>query len=241
TVIVNVTNVTGATGTCPDANFTNAAANITSSSNVTNSVTSGCLTVTPQTPSLDKAFGIGTIVNGSSSTLTFTVSNPANNPALSNVNFVDTLSASLKLFNATVTGTCTNAAAATTVVANGTTVTVANLNIPAGGAGGSSCTVIVNVTNVTGATGTCPDANFTNAAANITSSSNVTNSVTSGCLTVTPQTPSLDKAFGIGTIVNGSSSTLTFTVSNPANNPALSNVNFVDTLSASLKLFNATV
>ena len=162
---------------------------------------------------MTKAFGAVSIASGSSTSLTFTVSNPANNPALTNVNFVDTLPSNLKIFNTTVAGSCSNAVAATTVAANGPTATIANLNIAAGGAGGSVCTVTVNITNVTGLTGTCPDVNFTNAAANIISSSNVTNGVVSSCLAVS-NTPTVAKTLLPANIAQGGISQLTITLGN---------------------------
>ena len=236
TVTVNITNATGQTGTCPAAGFTNAAANITSSANVVNSVQPSCVTVTAALqPSLDKAFSPTSIQAGGTTVLTFTVTNPAGAGAVANVAFTDTLPANLRVANATVGGTCANAAAATTVAAGGTSVVVANLQVPAGA---SSCTVTVNITNATGQTGTCPAAGFTNAAANITSSANVTNAVTSTCLTVTTpaQVPSLTKALSPGTITAGGTSTLTFTITNPATNNPAQTFSFIDTLPSGMQV-----
>jgi uncharacterized repeat protein (TIGR01451 family) len=81
-------------------------------------------------------------------TLTFTVTNPAGQPAAVDVGFTDTLPSGLVVANpASVGGTCANAAAATIGQRGNRTITVAALQILAGA---SSCTVTVNVTNATG-------------------------------------------------------------------------------------------
>ena len=131
---------------------------------------------------LDKSFSPTTINAGGVSVLTFTVTNPTGAGALSNVGIVDTLPAGLQVANpANVGGTCSNAAAAT--VAGGSTITVTNLNVPAGAA---TCTVTVNITNVPSqfnqsCVGNPPS--FTNASGNVTVS-NVANSVQPSCLVV---------------------------------------------------------
>ena len=133
---------------------------------------------------LDKSFSPSIINVGGVTTLTFTVTNPAGAGALSNVGFVDTLPSGLQVANPpAVGGTCSNAAAATIATAGGATITVTNLNVPAGAA---TCTVAVNVTNAAGQSNqTCTGnpANFTNASGNV-SVSNVTNSVQPSCVVV---------------------------------------------------------
>ncbi|MBK7027026.1 MAG: DUF11 domain-containing protein [Polaromonas sp.] len=70
-------------------------------------MTNQCLTVTALTPTLTKAFSPTSISIGGTSTLTFTVSNPALNPAQT-VSFTDTLPAGLRVASApNVTNTCT--------------------------------------------------------------------------------------------------------------------------------------
>ena len=96
------------------------------------------------TATITKAFNPLSINLGGTTVLTFTVTNPAGSPALSNVGWVDTLPSGLQVANTTVGGTCANAAAATTVAAAGSSIAVANLQVPAGA---STCTVTVNVTN----------------------------------------------------------------------------------------------
>ena len=242
TVTVNVTNEpqqSNASCTPLPAAFTNGSGNVTVS-NVTNAVTDSCVTVLPLSPSMNKAFSPLSINVGGTTVLTFTVSNPAGNPALSNVGWVDTLPSGLQVANTTVGGTCTNAAAATTVAAAGSSITVANLQVPAGA---STCTVTVNVTNApqqSNASCTSLPAAFTNGSGNVTVS-NVTNAVTDSCVTVLPLSPSMNKAFSPPSINVGGTTVLTFTVTNPAGNPALSNVGWVDTLPSGLQVANTTV
>ena len=136
-------------------------------------------------PVLTKSFSPTTISPGGTTVLTFTVSNPAGSPALSNVGFTDTLPSGLVVGTGSVGGTCANAAAATTATAGSSTITVTNLDLTAGA---STCTMTVNVTNATGQfNGSCsglPGA-FTNASGNV-SVSNVVNSIQPSCLVVTP-------------------------------------------------------
>lgn len=119
-------------------------------------------------PSLTKSFSSPIIGAAGTTALTFTVTNPAGAPAVSNVGFVDTLPSGLIVANPpAVGGTCANAAAATTASAGGSTVAVTFLQVPSGV---SSCTVTVNVTNKTGQTNADCNLNpaaFTNFSANL--------------------------------------------------------------------------
>lgn len=139
-------------------------------------------------PTLTKAFSPTTINAGGTTVLTFTVTNPAGSPAVSNIGFTDTLPSGLVVGNPpAIGGTCANAAAATIATVGGSTIAVTNLQVPAGA---STCTVTVNVTNATGqfnADCTGDPAAFTNAAANLSAVANVVNSVVSSCVVVAGQ------------------------------------------------------
>ncbi|MEO7762538.1 MAG: hypothetical protein ABIS68_11585, partial [Casimicrobiaceae bacterium] len=214
TIAVNVTNKPGLTGTCPDGNFTNTANSITGLVNLNNAVASSCVTVNPLVPTLTKSFSPSTINLGGTTTLTFTVTNPANNPALSNVGFVDTLPSGLQIAaTPAVGGTCSNAVGATTAVASGATITVAGLSVLAGA---SSCTVTVNVTNKPGqANPSCASlpAAFTNTSASVTVS-NVTNGVQPSCVIVNTFSFSITKTPSITTVTPGSALSFTIVVTN---------------------------
>jgi len=238
TFSVVVTNAAAVTGTCPAVNLTNTSTSLTGlTTNLTNGVTAQCLTVNAVTappPALTKAFNPTSIAAGATSVLTFTLTNPAGSPAVSNVSFTDNLPTNLRVAATPgVGGTCANAAAATTAAAGATSIAIASLQVPVGA---SSCTVTVNVTNAAGQVGTCPNVAFTNTANSITGVANVTNSVVSGCLTVTQQPATLTKSFSPATINNGGTSTLTFTITNPASNNPAQIVSFTDTLPTGLRI-----
>jgi mucin-19 len=186
---------------------------------------------------LTKSFSPTTIGAAGTTVLTFTVTNPAGSPALSNIGFTDTLPSGLVVANPpAVSGTCSNAAAATIATGGTNTIAVTNLQVPAGA---SSCTVTVNVTNVAGqfnADCTGDPAAFTNTAANLSAVTNVLNSAQPSCLVVVGQT--LTKSFLPTTINAGGTTVLRFTVTNPAGSPAVSNIGFTDTLPSGLVVGN---
>ena len=191
TVTVNVTNLEGGLNADCGSNptgFTNTSANV-SVRGAANNIQASCLGIVA--PTLSKAFLPTTITDGGTSVLTFTLENAAGNPATSSVGFTDTLPSGLVVANATVGGTCANAAAATSLVAGGSSISVGHLQVPAGGGGGSACTVTVNVTNVSGQTNASCFLNptaFTNSSANV-ESLNVTRSIEPACLVVNTSTP----------------------------------------------------
>ena len=173
---------------------------------------------------LTKGFSPTTIVQGGTTVLTFTVTNSAGSPALSNIGFTDTLPSGLVVGNpAGVSGTCTNAAAATTATAGTNTITVSSLQVPAGA---SLCTVTVNVTNAPAQTNaSCKGfpAAFTNTATNISAIANVGNAVQPNCLVVNaPPTSSTPTSTPTNTPTNTPTSTPTNTpTSTPTNTPTL--------------------
>jgi uncharacterized repeat protein (TIGR01451 family)/fimbrial isopeptide formation D2 family protein len=187
-------------------------------------------------PFLTKSFSPGTIGAAGTTTLTFTVTNPAGAPA-TDVTFTDTLPSGLVVASApNKGGTCSGAAAATT--AAGGTITVTNLSVPAGAA---TCTVTVDVTNAEGqfnaSCGSFPTA-FTNTSANV-NTTNVQNNVLPGCVAVL--VPTLSKTFLPTTVNDGETTVLTFTLANPAGSPASSIVGFTDTLPSGLAVADTTV
>jgi len=192
----------------------------------------------PGTPTLSKAFSVATIADGGATSIVFTVTNGAGNPAQAGIGFVDTLPASLRLqptSAATITGAgCTGTATLTLPQ----TISVAALAMLAGTA---TCSVTVAaVTNVVGQTNSsCVSlpAAFTNANANISALANLASSVTNQCLTVAPVgVPSLTKSFALAEIQPSGSTQLRFIVTNSTGNPAQSGIAFTDTLPSSLRL-----
>src|SRR5262249_10854704 len=161
------------------------------------------------------AFSPTTIAAGGTTTLTFTITNLAPfNPAQT-VSFVDTLPSKLQIAAVpNVQNTCTGGTI--TAVAGANTITGTNTQVGASTAGATTCTIKVDVTNVPLQVGTCPDANLTNGPANISGLVNITNNVNPSCVTVTQQTPTFNKAFSPNIIAAGGTTTLTFTITNPA-------------------------
>jgi uncharacterized repeat protein (TIGR01451 family) len=219
TIQVNVTNAPLQTNpTCPAANFTNTAGSIGNAVNLINGVQDSCVIVNPLAPTLIKSFSPTTINIGGVTTLTFTVTNPAGNPAVSNVGFVDTLPSGLIVATPNgVGGTCANAAAATTATAGLGTISVTGLQV---GAGLTSCTVTVNITNAPGqANPSCATnpVGFTNTAANVTVT-NVVNGIQPSCVVVNTFSFTISKTPSTSVLVPGAPLSFTMVVTN--NGPA---------------------
>ncbi|NJD88158.1 MAG: DUF11 domain-containing protein, partial [Betaproteobacteria bacterium] len=214
TVTVNVTSTTA-------GSYVNGAAQITAIGGMLNGVTNQTLTVAQA--SLTKAFAPATINQGATSTLTFTLTNGAGNPAQSGINFTDTLPANVVIAaTPNVTSSCPSGTGVVSAAAGSGTITVTGATMNAAQA---SCTVTVDVTSNTAGT-----YNNTNAG-NISGAANLTTTGVNATLTV-QSLPTLTKAFSPSTVGVGQNSTLTFTITNPAGAPARSGLTFTDTLPA---------
>jgi uncharacterized repeat protein (TIGR01451 family) len=176
-------------------------------------------------PTISKAFGSGTIALNASANLTFTITNPSGNPAsLSGVSFTDTLPTGLTVISATAAqcgGTLTVTAPVTIALAGATVAT------------GTPCQFSVTVTGAAAGS-------YTNITGNVSSTNGGTGLTASASINVeAPLT--ISKAFGSGTIALNASTSLTFTITNPAGNPAASSgVSFTDTLPTGLTVISAT-
>jgi len=120
------------------------------------------LRILDATPALDKAFAADTIVAGTPTTLTFTVTNTSELAAKTDWSFTDALPAGLVVApTPTVGGTCTNVAGAAFTVqaaAGSSTITATGGDLAAGAV---SCTITLNVVANTPGT-------YVNGAANVT-------------------------------------------------------------------------
>src|SRR5205085_9722551 len=106
------------------AAYVNGGGNVTVGGVLVNGVTNQTITVTQA--SLNKAFAPATISQGGTSTLTFTLTNGAGNPAQSGINFTDNLPANVVVAGApNVTSSCPSGAAAATAGAGSGTITIA--------------------------------------------------------------------------------------------------------------------
>jgi uncharacterized repeat protein (TIGR01451 family) len=196
-----------------------AAGGVTSTLGATNAAAiSGSITV--QTgATVAKAFSPASVVAGTNSTLTLTLSN-YNASAISTIAFSDAMPAGITLVGAT-TNSCggVSASTATSAAITGGSLAAA----PATIGGFSSCTITVSVTSATAGT-------YVNAvpAGNL---NGVSYNAATATLTVTPFTPvSAAKSFSVANTARGATTTLTITLTNPNATTAAAITSFTDNL-----------
>ena len=172
-------------------------------------------------PSISKAFSPSTIPEGTASTLTFTITNPAPNAIpLTGVGFTDTFPSGVVVGTAPLAAQCGGnvSSTANSITFSGGTV-LAN----------SSCTVTVSVIGTT-------NGEKNNTSGTVSSSNGGNGNTASATLTVVSP-PTISKAFSPMTTFSGSTSTLTFTLTAPSGNTvALTGVAFTDNLPAGLQV-----
>ncbi len=203
--------------------FNSGNTNAGSDSNIDNVAFTGCMAAVQ--PTITKAFSPNPVAVNGVSTLTFTLTNP-NSAPLTGAKFTDSLPSGVQVAatpaaSTTCGGSPTWApAAAATSLAFGQTT---GGTIPASG----SCTVSVNVT----ATSAGPHSNVSGTLSTTESGTNIS-SVGSATLTALLP-PVIAKGFNPTPILAGGTSTLTFTITNPNQNDAISGVAFGDTFPTS--------
>ncbi len=203
--------ITGATA----GQYTNTTGAVTSTEGGTGNTASANLTVVAP-PSIAKAFSPTLIPVNTTTSLTFTITNPAANgtTALTGVGFTDTLPTGLTVPNSSAT------------VCGGTlTLTAPNMiNLAGATVNGNNAQCQFSVT-VTGATA----GQYTNTTGAVTSTNGGTGNTASANLTVASP-PSIAKAFNPNSIPVNQQSNLQFTITNPNASIALTGVGFTDTL-----------
>jgi hypothetical protein len=185
-------------------------------------------------PSIAKAFTATHIpvfsVTPTTTTLTFTISNPNTANGLNGLAFTDTLPSGLAVANTpAVSNTCNGSV---TAAAGSNSISLSGGTITFNGGGTATCTVSVDVKGVT-------DGIQNNTSGNVTATDagGLTGNTASASITVI-NPPQIAKAFGAATIpVNGTTS-LTFTLTSSNANLSLNGVAFNDNLPAGL--VNAT-
>ena len=188
--------------------------------NLDNVTFTGC--GTPSSPTLTKSFSPNPVAAGTTSTLTFTLTNPNTTIALSGIAFTDTLPSGLTVPTAS-SSQC-----------GGTVATTAPRTISfSGGTLASSASCNLTVTVTTTASGI-----YDNISEFVSSTQGGTNTgptgiATSSLTVLTP--PSISKLFAPNPIITGGTSTLTFTITNPNLNYALTGLAFSDTYPAGLQ------
>jgi uncharacterized repeat protein (TIGR01451 family) len=206
--------------------YTNTTSVVTSNEAGSGAASSASLTVNGVPPTITTSFNPATIALGSTTALTFTITNPAGNTFnLTGVGFTDTLPTGLSVPNASATvcgGTVTLTAP------TGISMTGATINQ------GTQCQFSVTVTgNVVG--------NYTNTTSAVTSANAGTGLTSSASMTVTGSAPTITVSFNPAAIVQGGTTAKTFTITNPApNTVALTGVAFTDTLPTGLTVPNAS-
>jgi uncharacterized repeat protein (TIGR01451 family)/fimbrial isopeptide formation D2 family protein len=216
TLTVNVTGTAGG-----DANNTTGAISSTEGGTGAASNTATLKIVAP--PTVSKAFGAATISLNGTTTLTFTITNPASNTAAENgIAFSDTLTNGLQV--ASTPGVSNTCGGTVTAAANSTTISITGGSIATPGA---TCTIVVNVTGTQAGS-----VSNTTGAVSSTNGGTGATSNTATLAVITP--PTIAKAFGAAQIPNGGTTSLTFTIQNPNAGNALSGVAFTDNLPAGL-------
>ena len=210
---VNVTGITAG----PKNNTTG---NIASQEGGTGGPASASINVVAP-PSIAKAFGVAAMPLNGTTSLTFTITNPAaNTVAETGVAFTDSLPAGLVVSTPNaLTNTCGGTA---TAVAGSGSISLTGGTIAAI----TSCTVVVNVTGTT-------SGQYTNTTGSVSSTNGGTGNTATANLTVA-SAPAITKAFGAVTIPLNGTTSLTFTVNNPNTGLALNGVAYTDNLPAGL-------
>ncbi|CAM2065570.1 IPTL-CTERM sorting domain-containing protein [Sulfidibacter corallicola] len=173
-------------------------------------------------PTFAKSFSPNPIVEGGTSTLTFTIDNTASSIAASSLDFTDNLPAGVVIASPANPGlTCTGGTL--TAVAGSGTISYSGGSVGAG----ATCTITVDVTaNNFG--------DYLNTSGSLTSSSG-TSGTASDTLRVNPP-PAFTKSFGTDPIIIGGTSTLTFTIDNTNSTVDATVLNFTDNLPAGLEV-----
>ncbi len=200
-----------------NANNTTGAITSTQGGTGTTSNTAPMTVVAP--PTISKAFGAANISLNGTTTVTFTITNPAANTSAENgVAFSDTLTNGLQV--ASTPGVSNTCGGTVTATANSTSISLSGGSVTTPG---TSCTIVVNVTGTQSGT----VSNTTGAV----SSTNGGTGATSNTATLTVASPpTINKTFNPTTIPVAGSSTLTFNLTNPNNNVALTGIAFTDNL-----------
>jgi uncharacterized repeat protein (TIGR01451 family) len=210
TFSINVTGISAGTQN-------NITGNVTSTEGGTGGTASASLKVIAP-PAIVKVFSPAGIAVNATSSLTFTLTNPAaNTSALTGVAFSDTLPTGITIANASAT------------VCGGTLTTTAPTGIVLSGANiaiNSQCQFAVTVTGAV-------SGSYTNTTGSVSSANGGTGNTASANLSVaTP--PTIVNVFGATTIPLNGSTSLSFTVANPNTGTSLMGIAFTDALPSGL-------
>jgi CSLREA domain-containing protein/uncharacterized repeat protein (TIGR01451 family) len=205
-----------------DANNTTGAITSTEGGTGTTSNTATLKVVAP--PTISKAFGAISIALNGTTTVTFTITNPASNTsAETGIAFSDTLTNGLQV--ASTPGVTNSCGGTVTATANSTSISLVGGTIATPGA---TCTIVVNVT------GTQSGSNIPNTTGAISSTNGGTGATSNTATITVASPPSVTKTFAPTRIPLNGTTLLTINITNPNSNVALTGLAFTDNLPAGL-------
>jgi hypothetical protein len=212
-------NVTG-TAAGDAANTTGA---ITSTEGGTGTISNTATLKIVAPPTISKAFGAAAIPLNGTTTVTFTITNPAaNTTSETGIAFSDTLTNGLQV--AATPGVSNTCGGTVTAPANSTSISLTGGSIATPGA---TCTIVVNVTGTQSGT-------VTNTTGAVSSTNGGTGATSNTASLIVAAPPSITKAFGAATIPLNGTTSLTFSIQNPNTNVTLNGIAFTDNLPAGL-------
>ena len=204
-----------------DAVNTTSAITSTEGGTGTTSNTATLTVVAP--PTISKAFGAATIPLNGTTTVTFTITNPAaNTTAETGIAFSDTLTNGLQV--ASTPGVSNICGGTVTAAANTTSISLTGGSIATPG---STCTIVVNVTGTQSGT-------VTNTTGAVSSTEGGTGAASNTATLLVASPPTVTKAFGAARISLNAVTSLTINITNPNNNMVLTGLSFTDSLPAGL-------
>jgi uncharacterized repeat protein (TIGR01451 family) len=176
-------------------------------------------------PRLASAFSPAAIAPAGTSTLTYTVTNPADNPnSATGVAFSDSLPAGLEVATPNgLTGSCNGGTATATAGSQIVSLTGGSL------ASGASCTISVSVT-------AAQDGDFAEQTTASSTDGGTGAPTTAHLLAAAP--PTLGAGFSPASVPAGGTSTLTFAVQNPNPDAPITGIGFTDALPSGLSIAN---
>jgi uncharacterized repeat protein (TIGR01451 family) len=177
-------------------------------------------------PTISKQFGAANIPVNGTTTMTFTLTNPAANTVAENgVAFTDTLTGGLQVAG---TPNLSNSCGGTF---NGATSGSTSLSLTGGtvSASNGSCTISLNVTGTTGGV-------VSNTTSAVSSTNGGTGATSNTATLSVGNPPTITKGFSPSTIKVGGTSMLSFTINNPNASQSLSGVTFSDSLPSGVQV-----
>lgn len=174
----------------------------------------------PSPPSISETGGGTVILNTTTATLRFAITNPNTSLQLTGVGFTDSLPSGLVV--ATPNGLSESCGGTIRAIGGSSSISIANATLPAN----SSCSLTIKVLGTTVGTKNNP--------VTVTSNEGGTgNTSTAQVVVIAMPAPTISIAFGSSSIALYASTSLTFTISNPNASP-LTAVSFTDSLPSGL-------